>query len=159
MKEILERIAKQALGVETLETRNADRLDFYDLPVWCVLEALEAAYKAGASLGAPITVESVMRWGPGVSIVLNATQGRRYAFEIEPGMSRTPRAFAIRTPGGRNFICPRIVASHPPAALSPPSSGPAPDGLMYLDLWKSYQDQWFQDLLQRIDNLYKEYLP
>lgn len=51
MTKQLEAIAKQYLRVDTLETRNNDNLDFYDISVWglkAALEAaLEAAYKAG----------------------------------------------------------------------------------------------------------------
>lgn len=41
-------IAKKKLGIETLEERKSDELDFYDLAVWNIREALEAAYRAGA---------------------------------------------------------------------------------------------------------------
>lgn len=40
-------IANRYLGIETLETRNSDRLDFHDVAVWSIKEALEAAYRAG----------------------------------------------------------------------------------------------------------------
>jgi len=40
-------IASEALGLETLDTRNSDGLDFHDLPVWQIRKALEAAYEAG----------------------------------------------------------------------------------------------------------------
>ncbi|MGG2831922.1 DUF6900 domain-containing protein [Pseudomonas aeruginosa] len=40
-------IATTTLGLETLETRNSDSLDFHDLAVWSVKAALEAAYLAG----------------------------------------------------------------------------------------------------------------
>jgi len=46
---VLERIARQSLNVETLTTRGSDRLDFYDVAVWGLKEALEAAYQAGLS--------------------------------------------------------------------------------------------------------------
>lgn len=46
----LEEIAREKLGVETLETRNSDRLDFVELSVWQLKAALEAAYVAGACL-------------------------------------------------------------------------------------------------------------
>ena len=50
------RIAREALGIETLEARNGrhgcftsvmDSLDFHDLAVWSIKEALERAYEAG----------------------------------------------------------------------------------------------------------------
>lgn len=37
----------RVLGIETLETRNSDSLDFHDLAVWTVRAALDAAYAAG----------------------------------------------------------------------------------------------------------------
>ncbi len=40
-------IAKKFLGIETLSTQNSDRLDFHDVAVWNINEALEAAYCAG----------------------------------------------------------------------------------------------------------------
>lgn len=43
----IENIASTILNISTLEVRNSDRLDFYDLAVWSVKEALEAAYLAG----------------------------------------------------------------------------------------------------------------
>ncbi len=39
------------LGLETLEARKSDSLDFHDLAVWSVKEALEAAYEAGLAVG------------------------------------------------------------------------------------------------------------
>nr|WP_321893059.1 hypothetical protein [Paraburkholderia tropica] len=41
-------IAWTTLGIETLETRYADRLDLHDTAVWSIRAALEAAYLAGA---------------------------------------------------------------------------------------------------------------
>jgi len=35
------------VGVETLETRRSDRLDFHDVAVWELKAALIAAYEAG----------------------------------------------------------------------------------------------------------------
>lgn len=49
---ILTAIAKEHLRIDTLETRKSDSLDFYDVGVWCVRDALEAAYKAGMEVGA-----------------------------------------------------------------------------------------------------------
>lgn len=44
----LEGIAKRVLHIPTLETRKSDQLDFHDVAVWSVLEALRLAYAAGA---------------------------------------------------------------------------------------------------------------
>ena len=43
----LEKIAKDVLFVETLETRNSNGIDFYDISVWGLKEALLHAYKLG----------------------------------------------------------------------------------------------------------------
>lgn len=45
--ELLAAIAKKCLAISTLETRNSDRLDFHDVAVWSVKDALLAAYCAG----------------------------------------------------------------------------------------------------------------
>ncbi len=34
-------------GIETLETRNSDSLDFHDVSTWSISAMLDAAYKAG----------------------------------------------------------------------------------------------------------------
>lgn len=44
---VLAAIARSELGVDTLETRNRDRLDFHDVAVWSIREALSVAYDAG----------------------------------------------------------------------------------------------------------------
>ena len=49
---ILALIAQKHLSVETLKTRNADSLDFHDTAVWCLKDALEAAFKAGVEFAA-----------------------------------------------------------------------------------------------------------
>ena len=44
---LLTQIAQEHLFIETLETRKSDSLDFHDVSVWGVKEALIAAYQAG----------------------------------------------------------------------------------------------------------------
>ena len=44
-------IAQNKLGIETLETRKSDSLDFHDVAVWCLRDALEAAFNAGVEQG------------------------------------------------------------------------------------------------------------
>ena len=39
---ILTLIAQKHLGIDTLQTRHADSLDFHDTAVWCIRDALEA---------------------------------------------------------------------------------------------------------------------
>lgn len=45
-------IAAGSMGIETLETRNSDRLDFHDVHVGSIAAALELAYRAGMARGA-----------------------------------------------------------------------------------------------------------
>lgn len=47
----LDHIAQTILGLETLDTRNSDRLDFHDLAVWNIKAALQAAFEAGQQAG------------------------------------------------------------------------------------------------------------
>lgn len=44
---VLERIAQRHLRITTLELRQSDSLNFYDLAAWNLKEALAAAYQAG----------------------------------------------------------------------------------------------------------------
>jgi hypothetical protein len=44
-------IAQRHLNIETLETRKSDGLDFHDVAVWCIKDALEAAFEAGRKAG------------------------------------------------------------------------------------------------------------
>jgi hypothetical protein len=50
--DLITEIAREHLGIETLETRNRDSLDFHDVSVWGVRRALLAAYEAGAGAAA-----------------------------------------------------------------------------------------------------------
>ncbi len=49
--ELLEGIAKKHLQLETLKTRNSG-VDFQEVAVWRLKDALEAAFLAGAEVGA-----------------------------------------------------------------------------------------------------------
>lgn len=49
LEETLERIARETMSIETLKTRNSDSLDFHEVSVWRLKEALNAAYQAGLS--------------------------------------------------------------------------------------------------------------
>lgn len=46
-REELALLAKQRMGFETLEERGRDRLDFKDVAVWTVRDALARAFIAG----------------------------------------------------------------------------------------------------------------
>ena len=45
-KAILADIAKEHLSIDTLDSRKSDRLGFHDLAVWCIDQALDAAFRA-----------------------------------------------------------------------------------------------------------------
>lgn len=47
-------IAKRCLGVETLETRGWDRLDFHDCGVASIKSALEEAFLLGQTMRGPL---------------------------------------------------------------------------------------------------------
>ncbi len=47
LETLLQKIAMDHLFIETLETRNSDRLDFHEVSVWGVKNALMAAYEVG----------------------------------------------------------------------------------------------------------------
>jgi hypothetical protein len=47
MEKEISQIAALVLGIETLETRNSDGLDFHEVSVWSLKKALEEAYLAG----------------------------------------------------------------------------------------------------------------
>ena len=49
---LLLEIAQRRFFLETLETRNRDRLDFHDVAVWAIRAALEEAFEAGRRAGA-----------------------------------------------------------------------------------------------------------
>ena len=57
LDQLLARIAQEHLFIDTLETRNHDRLDFHDVGVWCVKSALMAAYQAGLAAGQSAAAE------------------------------------------------------------------------------------------------------
>ena len=51
LEQLLTQIAQSKLCIETLETRKSDSLDFHDVAVWCLRDALEAAFNAGVEQG------------------------------------------------------------------------------------------------------------
>ncbi len=48
---LLTRIARHTLHIETLKPQGSDRLDFHEVSVEALRDALEAAYKAGVEQG------------------------------------------------------------------------------------------------------------
>lgn len=55
---ILAEIAAQCLDIETLQTQNRDQLDFHEVSVWSLNEALLRAYDAGKASFAKTTPDS-----------------------------------------------------------------------------------------------------
>lgn len=47
LNKIISQIAAEKLGLDTLETRHSDSLDFHDLAVWSIKAALIEAFQAG----------------------------------------------------------------------------------------------------------------
>ncbi len=47
IKAILSGIAAKYLSIDALDSQKSDRLDFHDLAVWRIEQALEAAFEAG----------------------------------------------------------------------------------------------------------------
>lgn len=56
---IISKIAKQHLHIQTLKTRKRDCLDFHNVAVWEVGDALEAAYRAGQASKTPQMIEAI----------------------------------------------------------------------------------------------------
>jgi len=58
--DLIEKIAKEHFpSVETLETRNSDNLDFHDVSVWGIREALKGAFVAGVHFGSVVGGEQL----------------------------------------------------------------------------------------------------
>ena len=47
VQDVLEKIAKGILRIDSLETRNSDELDFHEVSVWSLKLALQCAYQEG----------------------------------------------------------------------------------------------------------------
>lgn len=43
--------ACKILGIDTLETRNSDSLDFHDTAVWTIIDVIKMAYAEGHQQG------------------------------------------------------------------------------------------------------------
>jgi len=59
LDQVLTQIANEHLDIPTLETRRSDSLDFHDVAVWQVHEALQAAYMAGVAEGAAKAIDGM----------------------------------------------------------------------------------------------------
>ena len=97
MKPILELftdIAREHLGIATLETRHRDSLDFHDVSVWGVKNALSHAYQAGvnASSENPRLIEKQL-----TSNGMFHTPGLFRALQNDYRVNGKPRLHAIKT--------------------------------------------------------------
>jgi len=45
---IINNIAREFMAIATLETQDSDELDFHEVAVWQLKDALQAAYDAGS---------------------------------------------------------------------------------------------------------------
>jgi hypothetical protein len=82
-KATLADIAKKHLSLDTLDSRKSDRLDFHDLAVWSIEQALAAAFQAG----------------------LEAAEDRRRAWsEGLLGLARNAEASELAYPGRVIFV-------------------------------------------------------
>lgn len=54
-------IARKVMNIETLETRRRDRLDFHDVAVWNIQEAVELAFRAGQRIAEGERPNTVLR--------------------------------------------------------------------------------------------------
>jgi hypothetical protein len=78
---LLTQIAQQHLRIETLETRKSDSLDFHDLAVWCLRDALEAAFNAGVEQGRKaVKADKAGGTGDGYLCVEVTAPGRPYLY-------------------------------------------------------------------------------
>lgn len=46
-EQILQIAQNNFYGIETIETRNSDSLDFHDVAIWCIRSAIQEAYNTG----------------------------------------------------------------------------------------------------------------
>jgi hypothetical protein len=63
IEDTLLNVARKTLGIETLDTRHSDRLDFHDTAVWCIKDALAAAFQAGTNYATKPIVVVIVRGG------------------------------------------------------------------------------------------------
>lgn len=59
--ELLTRIARRKLNIDSLKPQGSDRLDFHEVSVESLRDALEAAYKAGLEQGSKARAEGADR--------------------------------------------------------------------------------------------------
>ena len=114
--QLLTAIASEHLGIATLETRNADRLDFHDVSVWGVKNALRHAYQAGRDA---VSDQAASRMMAALRAFIEADAKAEQCHEWK--WENLEHAFAL----ARDALS-GAVAACPPSALpgSPPGCHP-----------------------------------
>ena len=94
LDQILTAIAREHLAIPTLDPRNADGLDFHDVSVWGVKNALRHAYRAGVNASAqnPRLIEKQL-----TSSGMFHTPGLFRALQNDYRVNGKPRLHAIKT--------------------------------------------------------------
>lgn len=103
--DIFTRIARKHLGIETLEERKRDGLDFHDLSVASIRSALEAAYEAGRRAGQPRhrsgrERESGLRIGQRIRVTPLDETGRIAAVEDDLLIVQLDSGSTVHVPAG-----------------------------------------------------------
>lgn len=100
MKQSIDSIAHDYLHIPTLETRNRDCLDFHDVSVWGVKEALEQAYRMGLDDQAHVLTSGrrPYAWGHTIGSLIRTmevhdfSQHEASAALLSLGLDQNPRA-------------------------------------------------------------------
>lgn len=53
-RNLITQIAQKNLGIQTLDIRNSDSLDFHEVSVWQIQDALTAAFVAGMEVAVTV---------------------------------------------------------------------------------------------------------
>src|SRR3954454_18012641 len=89
-------IAKRHLFIPTLKEQKSDRLDFHEVSVLTLKDALQAAYDAGAasSIGAPTTemLETVELLGQAIEEGDPADMADIWLFQVKPELAKAKAA-------------------------------------------------------------------
>ena len=87
---VIDDIAKREFRVETLELRHSDSLDFYDVSVWQIKDALMAAYQAGQksmASGSGVTFSTPLKNKATLTAEEDAAWENTFCDAINSGMS------------------------------------------------------------------------
>lgn len=123
MKQSIDSIAREHLHIPSLETQNSDSLDFHDVSVWGIKNALKQAYRMG--LEDQSTVLSTGRrahaWGHTIGSVIRTMELHNFshyettAALLSLGVHRSPQD--IRRIYGSKYIKPATLTDEQVEAL------------------------------------------